>query len=46
MRDLGGQVEELGFLPPPNGEGLAFGERAIRELVQGIPRRMRARPWW
>jgi hypothetical protein len=38
LRNPGGQVEELGFLPlPDDREAVAFGEAVGRELAQGEP---------
>lgn len=38
LRNPGGQVEELGFLPlPDDGEAVAFGKTVGRELARGEP---------
>jgi hypothetical protein len=36
LRNAGGEVEELGFMPlPDDEEAVAFGETMVRELVAG-----------
>jgi len=39
LRNHGGQVEELGYMPlPDDGEAVAFGESVARELAAENPR--------